>query len=536
MKKSWWKTGPLSVLLATAVIAGCSSQTANQTTQPKTDEAGKTSNTLVVSSLIDPDTLDLHKTTWLGNENGLLYEPLLSRDTSGKIIPGLAEKYEISPDGKTWTFTIRKNIRFHTGNPVTAAAVKESFDRMLEISPVKGIVGPIEKVEATDEQTLKVHFSKPFSPFINVVISGMVSPVDTKAAKELGDGFGDKPSGTGPIQFEKRERGASLLFKKNPEYNWGPEYVANKGPLHIDNVLFRFLKDDDTRMMEFKKGTIHVLHDVPANSVAELQSLPGVDIQKTMDIGIKYIAFNNKHPLFSDVRLRKAVALSVDRDPLVQVALNGFGKPIYGPLAPTIFGYSEAIENKAKQMYTRNVAESKQLLADAGWTDTNNDGIVDKDGKPLSVEILVSQQPAFTRAAQILQSQLREAGIDLKITVQEMTTIKDRISKKSYDMALMYYGWYDADILFLIFEKSNAESRMHYTRPELDDLLNKGREASSEEERIRIYEQAQEILLNDSPWVPLWVNEVVTATRGIKGFGLNSYTQYFILNDVTLDK
>ncbi|MED4572099.1 ABC transporter substrate-binding protein [Brevibacillus agri] len=536
MKKSWWKNGPLGVLLATAMIAGCSAQTATQTTQPDGDGTSKSNNTLVISSLIEPDTLDLHKTSWLGNENGLLYEPLLTRDTTGKIVPRLAEKYEISQDGKTWTFTLRKNTRFHSGEPVTAAAVKESFDRMLEISPVKGIAGPIEKVEAADEQTLKIHFSKPFAPFINVVISGLVSPIDAKTAKELGDGFGDKPSGTGAIQFEKRERGASLLYKKNPDFNWGPEYATNKGPLHVDNVLFRFLKDDDTRLMEFKKGTIHVLHDVPANAVAELQALPDVEIQKMMDIGIKYIAFNNQHPLFGDVRLRKAVALSVDRAPLVAVALNGFGKPIYGPLAPTIFGYSEAIENKAKQMYTRDLGQSKQLLADAGWTDSNNDGIVDKDGKPLSVELLVSQEPAFSRAAQILQSQLREAGIDLKITVQEMTTIKDRISKKSYDMALMYYGWFDADILYLIFEKSNATSRMHFTKPELDELLNKGREAASEEERIRIYEQAQEILLNESPWVPLWVNELVTATRGIKGFSLNPYTQYFILNDVTLDK
>ncbi|ELK43267.1 ABC transporter substrate-binding protein [Brevibacillus agri BAB-2500] len=168
MKKSWWKNGPLGVLLATAMIAGCSAQTATQTTQPDSDGTSKSNNTLVISSLIEPDTLDLHKTSWLGNENGLLYEPLLTRDTTGKIVPRLAEKYEISQDGKTWTFTLRKNTRFHSGEPVTAAAVKESFDRMLEISPVKGIAGPIEKVEAADEQTLKIHFSKPFAPFINL--------------------------------------------------------------------------------------------------------------------------------------------------------------------------------------------------------------------------------------------------------------------------------------------------------------------------------------------------------------------------------
>lgn len=290
-----------------------------------------------------------------------------------------------------------------------------------------------------------------------------------------------------------------MTYKKNPDYNWGPEYVTNKGPLQVDHVMFHFLKDDDTRLMEFKKGTIHVLSEVPANSVAELQGLPGVEIQKTMDIGNKYIAFNNLHPLFSDVRLPKAVALSVDRDPLVEVALNGFGKPVYGPLAPTIFGYSETIETKAKQMYYRELNQARQLMAVAGWTDTNGDGIVDKNGKALSVEILVSQEPAFQRAAQILQSQLKGAGIDLKIAVQEMTTIKDRISKKSYDMALMYYGHFDADVLYLLFEKGNYANRMYFTRPDLDELLNKGGAALKDEERLKIYEEAQQILLDESP-------------------------------------
>lgn len=536
MKKQWWKKGSLSVLLATAVVAaGCSSQTSNNPGQTGT-EAPKGGNTLVISALVDPDTLDLHKSTWVTVANGIIYEPLLTRDMEGKVSPGLAEKYEVSEDGKVWTFTLRKGLRFHSGEPVTGEAVKQSFDRLLEVSPVKSIVGPIEKVEATDELTFKVHFSSPFAPFLSVVISGMISPVDPKKAKELGDGFGENPSGTGPVMFDKRERGASLTYKKNPDYNWGPGYTQNKGPIHLDNVVFRFLKDDDTRMMEFKKGTIHILNDVPANSVAELQSLPGVEINKTMDIGHKYIAFNNQHPLFSDVRLRKAVALSVDRDPLVQVALNGFGKPVYGPLPPTIWGYSEKIENEAKQMYTRDLNQARKLMAEAGWTDTNGDGLVDKDGKPLSVEILVSPEPAYQRAVQILQSQLKEAGIDLKITVQEMATIKDRIKKQSYDMALMYFGWYDADILYLLFEKSNSSNRMYYSSPEMDELLNKGRTEMNDEKRLKIYEEAQEILLNETPWVPLWVNETVTATRGIKGMVINPYTQGMILSDITIDK
>lgn len=186
------------LLAATVAVAGCSSQCTNNPGQSDTETA-KGGSTLVISALVDPDTLDLQKTSWLSSANSLPYDPLLTRDMNGKVVPGLAEKYEVSEDGKVWTFTLRKDIRFHSGEPITASTVKESFERMLEVSPIKSIVGPIEKVEAVDEQTFNIHFSSPFAPFVNVVISGLMPLVDSKKAKELGDGFGDNPSGTGPL-------------------------------------------------------------------------------------------------------------------------------------------------------------------------------------------------------------------------------------------------------------------------------------------------------------------------------------------------
>ncbi|MGG4495114.1 ABC transporter substrate-binding protein [Brevibacillus reuszeri] len=531
-KRSTW----LNLLLSVLLLAGCSA-----TQPPATGEDAsanptpKDGGSLVISALIEPETLDITKATWIDDAAGIIYEPLITRDFEGEIVPRLAESYHISDDGKVWTFKLRKDVTFHTGEPLTAEAVKLTMERFLKTSSVAVMAGPIEKVEAPDAQTVHVYFKEPFAPFMAVVTTGLITAMDPKRLNEVGEKFGENPSSTGPVIFEKQDRGASVTYKKNPDYHWGPSYVENKGPLHVDQVKFRFLKDDDTRILEFKRGTIQVLYGAPFNYVQELQSLPGVEIHRATEMGMKYIGFNNANPMFKDVRVRQAIAKAIDREPIIQVALSGFAKPVYGPLAKNIFGYSEKVENMAKEMYVRDVEKSKRLLADAGWTDMDGDGIVEKDGKPFSFELLVTAEPYFQRTAQILQSQLKEVGIDLKIHVNDVATLKEKAVKRNFDTYLLYYGWYDADILNLQFGK-DGQKRMHYENKEVQDLLAKGRSTLNEAERLKIYEQVQEILVKESPWIPLFSTETITATNGINGFKLHGYYSNMILNDVRLTK
>ncbi|NOU89370.1 ABC transporter substrate-binding protein [Paenibacillus sp. LMG 31460] len=510
------------------LLTGCTSSP-KPDGDPTAKATPKEGGTLVISSMIEPETLDATRSTWFDSANGTMYDPLITLDNSGKIIPWLAESYNISEDGKIWTFTLRKGVKFHSGEPLNAEAMKYTIETMLKDSPIKSLLGPVTKVDVINEQTFKIFFSEPFAPFMSTVVGHFLTPIDPKRHKENPDNFGKNPSATGPIMFDKFERGQSVSYKKNPDYNWGGSSVENKGPLHVDEVVFRFLKDDDTRILEFKKGTIQVLSDVPTTYVDDLKKVPGVKIESTLGLGMEYLGMNNQNPMFRDVRVRQALAMAVDRDPINQVAHSGYAQPLFGPLPPTVPGYNEKIEGLAKGMYAKNLEKAKSLLAEAGYKDSK------KDGKPFSFELLVTEEPVFQRTAQILQSQFREIGVDMKITITDFATLKDRATKGNYDMFLLYWYYNDPEIMNLVFGTKGI-NRMHIDNPELEKLLLKGSVETNVDERMKVYEQAQEILVKETPWIPLFTPQTVTATQGIEGFKLNPYTGIMSLNDIRLTK
>lgn len=519
------------IFLFLLVLTGCSTED----TTPKSHDASKATNggELVISSVREPDTLDVQKTTWVDNANVHLFDYLIGRDMDGSIIPGLVKDYTIADDGKSWTFHLRENVKFHSGEELTAESVKASMERFIKQSPVNFLAGPITGVEASDKSTLIVNFSEPYAPFIAGLTSIYLSPLDPAALKSEGDKFGNKPSGTGPLLFEKWIRGDSITFVKNEQYNWGPDDAENKGGTNVDKVVFRFIKDENTRMLEFNQGNIQIMLDVPPSSVKTLENTSGVQLHKLLDNGLTYLAINNDKPLFQDPKVRKAINLAIDRNQIVQYAMEGYAKPMYGPLSPTIPGYSEKVEKMAEQMYTRNVEQAKQLLHGAGWSNVNGNGVLVKEGKQLSIELLLTDEPVMQRIAQILQNQLKEVGIDLRITVQDDSTIRTNESKKMHDLILWQYGWSDPDILYILFGK-DIPTRL-FSTPELEELLIKGRQTMDEKARMAVYEKVQELLVTESPWVPLFARERITAYRDIEGFKVNPYKK-IVIQDIKLKK
>ncbi|WP_289139388.1 ABC transporter substrate-binding protein [uncultured Brevibacillus sp.] len=532
--KQWF----LLLLVSVVFLAGCTSATPSQTNGENDQSSGKGNGgeggTVVIAAPIEPDTMDMHLTAWYDDANTRIYDFLLARNETGKIIPGLAESYSVSDDGKAWTFKLRKDVKFHSGAPLTAESVKLSVDRCLKICPDKSMLGPIEKVEVPEPSTVKITLTEKYAPFLTIA-ADFLAVLDPARVDELGDKFGNNPSATGPLVFREKMRGASLTYKLNKAYRWSPENAENKDAPYLDEVVFRFIKDDDTKMLEFKKGTIQIFQQVPTNYVKELESIPGVEISKTLEAGMNYLGFNNQHPFFQDVRVRQAIAMTVDRTPIVQYAMSGLAEPIHGPLPTTIPGYSQKVEEMAKEMYKRDITKSKQLLADAGWMDTNGDGILEKNGEPFSTELMIEGGTEKQKIAVILQSQLKEVGIDVKITtVTDWLTFRDRMAKGTHEMFLNEYGWLDPDILHLIFGKGNS-TKLYFETDELEALLIKGRQEIDEDRRMKAYEEVGEYLVKASPWVPLYNRETVTAYRDIEGFKSSASTGV-IFQDIKLKK
>ncbi|MBP3039945.1 ABC transporter substrate-binding protein [Bacillaceae bacterium Marseille-Q3522] len=513
------------------VFAGCSQKPASNSGNGSETQTG---GTITVTSVREPDTLDVQRTTWVDDANSHLYEPLVKFDFEGNIVPALAESYEVSPDGLVITFKLKENSKFHTGTPVTAEAIKKSFD-LMKTARTSYMLGTLSEVVAVDDLTAEFHFSEPFAPFLSNATTAYLAPLDPSVIDEYGEDFGTHASSTGILKLSEIKRGSSITYESYDDYNAAPDYVENKGAANFDKVVFRFIPDDDTRMLEFKSGKSQVMLSVPPSYISQLESDPNVTLERTLANGITYLGFNNEKPIFQDKRIRQAIALAIDRTPIVDYTLEGAAQPIFGPLPPTIPGYSQEIEDAAAEKYALDIDEAKSLLAEAGYTETNSSGIVMKDGQPLSIEIWVTQEPTNQRIAQVLQEQLKAAGIELRITVQEDATIRAQTPEGLHEMILWTYGWYDADILHSLYGRG-LSTRVHYQNDELISILEKARVTVEPKERIDLYKLAQEILVEESPWVPLYVRQNVVAYRDLEGFKLHPMTGGIIWSDVELKK
>lgn len=508
----------LAMLVLSLILSGCGKNTK------------KGDREIIVAAISEPDSVDVHRTSSMGDANSALYEPLMKYDDDGNIVGNLVKEYSVSPDGKEVTFELKEGVQFHSGEPLNAEAVKKSFERLMESSPFKTNAGDINNIEVVSEYVFKITWDEPFAPFFTNATSDYLSPIDVTVLDSKGEGFEKNPSAAGALKLKEIKRGDSLIYEPSDQFDWGAD-----GP-GFDKVTFRFIPDEETRILEFKKGNVDVLGSVPYQYIEELEKEDGVTIVRVPNYVLSYLGWNNKKPIFQDLRVRQAIALSIDRDAIISNTFRGEAQPVYGPLPKATFGYSEKIEELARSKYTKDVDQAKQLLAEAGWENVNKDGIVMKDGKPFTVDLWVDDDPANQRAAQIIQNQLKEIGIDLSISVKESATIIEQTPKGAHEMLLWSFGWLDADVLnFLLFGEGKS-TRLHYEVEEVYDLLEKGAVEMDQEKRLKIYEDAQELLVEQSPWVPLYVKENITAIRNFDRFVIHPKRNLIMWEDVKVAK
>lgn len=498
----------LMVLLTAVifVVAGCS----------KGGSGGKAGNKeIVIGVVTEPDSIDIHATSSVGDANGAPYDPFMKYDFDGNLIPNLVTDYEVSDDGLSVVFNMREDAEFHSGEKVTAEAVKQSLERLMEQSPFNTNVGEVKNIEVVDDYSFKIEWVEPFAPIFSNLTSDYLAPLDVTVLNDEGKGFEKDPSASGPLKVKEIKRGDSIIYEPFDKYHsWGED-----GP-GFDQVSFRFIKDDETRVLEFKKGNVNVLLDVPFQYIEELEETEDVELINVPNYVLSYLGWNNKLPKFQDERVRQAIALAIDRDVIIDTTFNGAATPIFGPLPPATYGFNQDLEDKAKEKYTQDVEQAKKLLAEAGWN-PGSDGVVEKDGEKFSVELWVDNEPANQRAAQIIQNQLSEIGIELTIAVKESAAIIEMTPKGAHEMLLWSYGWLDADVLnFLLFGEGKS-TRLHYEKEEIYSLLDKAAVEMDTDKRQALYDEAQELLIEQSPWVPLYVKDSINAVRGFDKFEIH---------------
>ncbi|GLI07979.1 ABC transporter substrate-binding protein [Paenibacillus tyrfis] len=420
-----------------------------------------------------------------------------------ELKPNLAESYTISKDGKTWTFKLRPGVKFHDGTPLTASSIKQSMERAMDPKTASPLTGQelalIQSISAPDDSTLIFQLKQPSAPLLSALsYGGYHQPLSMEAVKKYGNNYGRNPVGVGPWKFESWKTGESITLKRNDDYQWAPPFVENKGPVRPDRLVIKFIKDNQTLMAALDSGTIDIAN-VPAKDVKKYKNDKKFTVVEGTQPVENFIGMNLENEILQDINVRKALNLAINKEALIAADLKGEGVPVYGPIPPTMIGYDPAVEQYG---YKYNKEEAMRLLEEAGWK-TNERGIREKDGKGLSLMMIIDTPKPGN---QLVQSMLKEIGVDLKIQSYEMATATAQAVKGAFDLMATDHGSNDPDILNLLLN-SNQIGGLNVFRisnKKLDSLLEKGATIMDSGQRKKTYAAIQKLVVDEAYWIPLY--------------------------------
>jgi peptide/nickel transport system substrate-binding protein len=440
----------------------------------------------------DPDILDpTLARTFVGRiVFAALCDKLFDIDEKLDIVPQLATGYEWSADRKALTIKLRKGVTFHDGEKLDAAAVKFNLERHKTMagSNRRGELAPVASVDVVDDSTVRLNLSAPFAPLLAQLADRAGMMVSPKAAQAEGDKFGSKPVCSGPFRFVERVAQDRIALERYPNY-W------NKGEIHFDKIVYLPIVDATVRLANLKSGQLDFIERMATSDVPQLKTDSRFKISKITEIGYQGITINvgksdlaQKNPLGRDPRVREAFELALDRDGIVQVAMDGEADVGNQWVAP-----SNAFYAKSMPVPKRDVAKAKALLQAAG---------VPNPSFTLMTPTNTDQQ----KIAQVVQSMVKEAGFDVKIQSTEFATSLNMADKGDFEAyVLAWSGRADPDgNVFSFHGCKQPLDYAGYCKQEVDDLLNRSRTTLDPGERKKIYGELAAIVLKDRPIVYLY--------------------------------
>ena len=458
--------------------------------------------TLRIGLAEDPDVLDpTLARTFVGRVVfAALCDKLFDLDENLKIVPQLATSYEWSPDNKALTLKLRPGVTFHDGEKFDAAAVKFNLERHKAMpgSNRRGELAPVASIDAIDPATVRLNLAAPFAPLLAVLTDRAGMMVSPKAAQAAGDKFGAKPVCSGPFRFVERVAQDRIVFERYANY-W------NKAAIHFDKVVYQPIVDATVRLANLKSGQLDFIERMAPSDVPALKGDSRFRVTKIVEIGYQGITINigksdmaQKNPLGRDARVREAFELSLDRDAIVQVAMDGEAQVGNQWVAPTNPWYAKSIPAPK-----RDLARAKALLREAGVPNP-------------SFTLMTPTTSDAQRTAQVVQAMAKEAGFDVKIQSTEFSTSLDLADKGQYEAyVLAWSGRADPDgNLFSFHACKQPLNYAGYCKPETDQLLNQSRVTLDPALRLKIFEQIAAQVTRERPIVYLYHRHWLWAYTG----------------------
>jgi peptide/nickel transport system substrate-binding protein len=507
-----------------SILEACASGSNNTT-------SGNTNATVTMAVFQEPDTLDPSASGLItvGAISHCIFDTLiwdLPGHGANPFYPGLATSWEASSDATSYTFKLRKDVKFHDGTPFNAQAVKFTFDHIVDPNTksksAAGSLGPYQETQVVDDYTVKVVFKSANAAFMNEVAGfAMVSPA---AVQKYGDDFGHNPVGTGPFKFKEYIVGQHVTVERNPDYNWGPSPLRT-GPPQVKTIIFRILADPGTRFNALKTGEIQLAPNINPQDIQSIKSDSNFKVYNVDSTGMPWnIMVNAQKAPTNDPIVRQALQYATDQATIIKTLYFGLytaADSIYTPITP---GYDKATQ----AIYKYDPNKAGQLLDQAGWTKGSN-GMRQKNGQPLALKFINISGFGFDGISQLMQSQFKDVGIAVDISDQSFPAVGDAYNRGDHHLADFFY--YDVDpyftrALFGCDQIAHGFNWEHYCNPDLTSMIDKANATPDNDARTALYKQVGQTIMQAAVIIPIYNSSgLFVGTSGLKGlaFTVNAF-------------
>ncbi|MGH9457239.1 MAG: ABC transporter substrate-binding protein [Thermoanaerobaculia bacterium] len=501
-----WRSTAISLFLLTIACAPQEAPRADAAPEAIPVEGGR----LVRRLEGDPGTLNFVMQSTAPEKLVLsyLHDPLIEIDRNLQPIAGLAAEWSVSDDRLTWTFRLDPNATFSDGKPVRASdlvfTLRKIVDPESQSVQYSGFFAnlDVEKTRAIDDHAAEVVFTSA-RPDQIYAFNIPVLPRHVYSRGDFTTSFNDRVVGTGPYVIANRVRGQEILLQRREDY-W-------RDAPYIDSILFRIIEDKTQAWNALIAGEVDEAN-VTTEQWLSARGTPAIaaelEFHRFYEMGYNFIPWNTRDPILSDPRVRRAMTMCLDRRLIIERLYYGTARIMTGPFTPNHWAFNPAVP-----AIEFDPAGARRLLTEAGWTDSDGDGVLDRDGKPFVIEMLLfAGDTTSATQAQIFQAELQKIGVRLELTRLDAATLFGRVLAGSFQATMLAWALDLDPDMYSLFHSSqfppNGQNFVFYSNPDVDRLIEEGRRTFDQGRRQEIYRELHALLAADQPYT--WTIQVST--------------------------